>query len=314
MNYTVVSSTSRYQDTFLTLPNKYILGKESKNFLVNKKKNIDMFIENEKKENHLFIADCERKQGFSIYDEFLKINLDVIDYKPNDLTMEATDLAILNYFNRNLEGMNIGIYGTGNIAFKLALRLSERNANVYLFGRNHSKVATCISALKQITFDENIIHFGDLKTKTKINCLVSFVTAENVINSDFVGVLGENSLCLDGGIGNFSKQFISLAISNGHEVRRVDVRQSQEIMDGYINSRINSKFTKIIGRDTIKNYPIVAGGIMGKNGEIIVDRIVNPSKVIGIANGIGGVKDESDLSAEEQFKIKEVQSAIEQDV
>lgn len=210
----------------------------------------------------------------------------------------------------HLHNKDIGIYGTGNIAFKLALRLSERNARVHIFGRKQRKIKVCIDALKQVTFDKELIHYGD--KDSRLNSFVSFVSADKVITSDYNNLLKNNALCLDGGIGNFSKEFISTALENGHDVRRLDVRQSQEIMDGYINSRLNSQFSQIIGRDVINNHLVVAGGIMGQDGQVIIDRIIKPTRVIGIANGIGGVKNESDLSAEEHIKIQEVQSFIEQ--
>jgi len=83
-------------------------------------------------------------------------------------------------------------------------------------------------------------------------------------------------------------------------------------MDGYINSCLNSKFDNIIGRDVINNYSVVAGCIIKENVQVIVDRIARPTRVIGLANGIGGVKNESDLSAEEHIEIREAQSFIEQ--
>src|SRR5699024_1177944 len=265
------------------------------NFLVSNLKSLNNVINDYNEGDIYFVLDTERKQGISLYHAASLENK--IDYKPNDLTMEAADLAILNYFNRDISNKDIGIYGTGNIAFKLALRLSERNARVHIFGRKQRKIKVCIDALKQVTFDKELIHHGD--KDSRLNSFVSFVSADEVITSDYNNLLKDNTLCLDGGIGNFSKEFISTALENGHDVRRLDVRQSQEIMDGYINSRLNSQFSQIIGRDVINGHRVVAGGIMGQDGQVIIDKIVSPTRVIGIANGIGGVKNESDLSTEE---------------
>lgn len=304
-----MSTTSKNEIINRKLPSRKIKNGLHNNYLVGDLSYLKKLIK-ESKEADIFIADCENKQGISLYDEILDETKNVIDYKPNDLTMESADLTILNYFNKNISNKTIGIYGTGNIAFKLALRLSERNARVHIFGRKKKKIKICIDALKQVTFDKDLIFYGS--SNSKIDCLVSFVSAENVVSSEYNNLLKHNALCLDGGIGNFSKEFISSAIEDGHDVRRLDVRQSQEIMDGYINSRLNSQFSQIIGRDVINNHSVVAGGIMGQDGQVITDRIVKPTRVIGIANGIGGVKNESDLSTEEHIKIQEVQSFIEQ--
>lgn len=306
MKFIVLSTTSKHNKELLKLPDKNIFNNANDNFLVTNLEYLKNIIEHHDQENTYFLLDTEKKQGVSLYDE-VQIN-NKIDYKPNDLTMEAADLTILNFFDRDVSDKSIAIYGTGNIAFKLALRLSERNANIYLYGRDKNKVKVCIEALKQITFDNDLIHYGD--DNSKVDSLVSCVSADEVIDISFLEILNKNSLCLDGGIGNFSKEFIELSLEKGHEVRRLDVRQSQEIMDGYIRSRIDSEFDDVIGRDMINDQPVVAGGIMGRNGEIIVDNISKPSKVIGIANGIGGVKSESKLSNEEREKIKKVESHI----
>lgn len=307
MKFIFLSTTSKHNKNYLRLPDKHVLNHYYPNFLVSNLKSLKNVINDYNEGDICFVLDTERKQGISLYHAASLENK--IDYKPNDLTMEAADLAILNYFNRDISNKNIGIYGTGNIAFKLALRLSERNARVHIFGRKQRKIKVCIDALKQVTFDEELIHYGG--KDSRLDSFISFVSADEVITSDYNNLLKDNALCLDGGIGNFSEEFISTALENGHDVRRLDVRQSQEIMDGYINSRLNSQFSEIIGRDVINNHSVVAGGIMGQDGQVIIDRIVNPTRVIGIANGIGGVKNESDLSAQEYIKIQEVQSFIE---
>ncbi|MFB9861008.1 hypothetical protein ACFPFV_02120 [Salinicoccus siamensis] len=310
MEFILISTTSKHDSDILRLPSRNVLDQTSENFLISSKKKLMEFI-SQSSEHSVFLADCEKKQGLSIYDELVQENLKVLDYKPNDLTMEAADLTILNYVDQEISGKSVGVYGTGNIAFKLALRLSERNANIYLYGRNEKKIKVCVDALKQISFDETLIHYGT--PNSKLDVLVSLVSSDEVITEDFIQTLNPKSLCLDGGIGNFSKSFIESALKQGHDVRRLDVRQSQEIMDGYINSRINSQFDSIIGRAEIESVSVVAGGIMGREGELIVDSISSPSKVIGVANGIGGVKGESHLNDEEKRKIKKIQSYIEQD-
>lgn len=310
MKYVLFSTTAKHSAEYLKLPDRNILGEPSANYLVTSFKMLINLLKNYDIEDTTLIVDCEKKQEISLYDYLLDSSFRILDYKPNDLTMEAADLAILNYFDRDISNIDIGIYGTGNIAFKLALRLSERNARIHIFGRNQRKVTVCIEALKQINFDKSLIYYGN--SDSQLDCFVSFVSVNEVISSDYNNLLKDSALCLDGGIGNFSRDFINLALNNGHDVRRLDVRQSQEIMDGYINSRLNSQFSQIIGRDVINKHSVVAGGIIGKDGQVIIDRIVKPTKVIGIANGIGGVKNESNLSPEEHIKLQEVQSFIEQ--
>lgn len=309
--YLVIGTTAKHKKAFLRLPDKEILGNKAKNFLINDYEYIKKLLRSKDYEECVVIADTEQKQNSDLYSYLLNLNINnrIVDYKPNDLTMEAADLQILNFFKGDLKEKAIGIYGTGNISFKIALRLSERNVHVYLFGRNYNKLKLYVQALKEITFNFNYIHYGN--DKITLDGFISFVSAEEVINDSYLKLLKPNSLCLDGGIGNFTKSFIKLALQEGHEVRRLDVRQSQEIMDGYLRSRLDSKFDNIIGRDVIYNESIVAGGIIGRKGEIIVDRIKKPSQVIGIADGIGGIIDGTKLNNEQKKKINKINKIFE---
>ncbi len=292
MNLSFISSTSKH-NKHLKLPDKIINEVSYENRLLN---DLNIFQDILSDTNKMYVLDCEKKQDFSLYDEANISNK--IDYKPNDLTMEAADLMLFDYFDREISNKTIGIYGTGNIASKLAIRLAERNCNIVLFGRNENKVKVIVDFLKQVTFNPDKIHIGTMNES--LDALVSFVSAEQVINEDYLTMMNEDAICLDGGIGNFSRNFIENALKRRLEVRRIDVRYSNDILEGYINSRLNNEFHQIIGRDEYKDVSYVAGGIIGRLNEVVVDRIQNPTKVIGVANGIGGLKpkdkhDESDI-------------------
>jgi hypothetical protein len=45
----------------------------------------------------------------------------------------------------------------------------------------------------------------------------------------------------------------------------------------------------VMGRRTINGVPIVAGGVIGARGDVVVDSISRPTRVIGIADGRGAV-------------------------
>jgi len=46
---------------------------------------------------------------------------------------------------------------------------------------------------------------------------------------------------------------------------------------------------KIYGKKRVDNFHIVAGGYIGNKGDVVVDSITNPTKIVGIANGEGGL-------------------------
>ena len=66
-----------------------------------------------------------------------------ISYKSNDLTVDAADAFISEYYSKDLVGVGgrkVAIIGTGNIGSKLAQKLVERGSNVYLYRRNKDKL------------------------------------------------------------------------------------------------------------------------------------------------------------------------------
>lgn len=53
---------------------------------------------------------------------------------------------------------------------------------------------------------------------------------------------------------------------------------------------------RIMGEGKIVDIPVVAGGVLGRRGDIVLDSISKPTMVIGIADGKGGLLKESEIS------------------
>ncbi len=304
-----ISTTSKHNTPFIELPQKYIFDKLNRNVLISDKEVLIQFLYDNDTDETLFVIDCETKQGISLFDVARSIDgINCIPYKPNDITLDATDLILLDFFDDILTNRNIGIYGTGNIATKLAIRLAERNANVYIIGRNQTKVDNVVNCINQITFNNSSI--DSFKENNKLDCLVSFVSGSEVIDSSFLKYLTDDGLCLDGGIGNFTKEFISKGNKLGLDIRRVDVRMGDIMLEAYIRSRLNNPFHNYVGRKIYQDITLVGGGIIGKENDVIVDNISNPKTVIGLADGFGGVKRKDCLSDIEKERIRKINEYI----
>lgn len=309
MKYIFISTTSKHNTPFIELPQKYIFDKLSRNVLISEKDILVQFLNDNNSEETIFVIDCETKQGISLFDVAKSIDeIHCIPYKPNDITLEATDLILLDFFDDILTDRNIGIYGTGNIATKLAIRLAERNANVYISGRNTTKVDNVVNCINQTTFNtSNVARFTE---NDKLDCLVSFVSGSEVIDSSYLNYLTDGALCLDGGIGNFTKEFIANGNKLGLDIRRVDVRMGDLILEAHIKSRLNNPFHKYVGRKKYQDITMVGGGIIGKENDVIVDDISGPKTVIGLADGFGGVKRKVSLSDIEKERIHKINEYI----
>lgn len=309
MNFIFISTTSKHNTPFIELPKKYIFNKQHRNVLISNEHVLTNFLNENNNPDTIFVVDCEKKQGISLFDIAKAIKeIKCIPYKPNDITLEAADLSVLNYFDNTLTNLNIGIFGTGNISTKLAIRFAERNANIYLLGRDKEKVFNIKNIVDQMTFNQNKVHMYN--QQVKLDCFVSFVSANEAIDSTYLSYLDNDALCLDGGIGNFSKDFIAVGNEKGLDIRRVDVRMGDVILESHIKSLTNNPFLNSIGRKEVEGIIFVGGGIIGKENDVIVDNISNPKTVIGLADGFGGVKRKDCLSDIEKERIHKINEYI----
>jgi hypothetical protein len=67
-------------------------------------------------------------------------------------------------------------------------------------------------------------------------------------------------------------------------------------------------YHKAMGWKDLAGVPIVAGGAVGTSGAVIVDDINRPSRIIGIADGTGGML--PDIQDEHRKRLQAVQEEI----
>jgi hypothetical protein len=60
-----------------------------------------------------------------------------------------------------------------------------------------------------------------------------------------------------------------------------------------------------MGKDTISGVPVIAGGIIGNEGDIVLDSIRNPTSVVGVADGEGSVLPKPSTLHKERIAIVE---------
>jgi len=96
-------------------------------------------------------------------------------------------------------------------------------------------------------------------------------------------------------------------LRNGVEVIRLDGRAA---IVGEVVGLLDAQnlVDNITGRAAINSVPVVAGGVWGSDGEVVVNSIKNPSEVIGIADGKGRIK--SRLSETDSRAMESVKNSI----
>ncbi len=240
---------------------------------------------------HIYI-DVERKQDIHLGSVAREVVLRarVHSTKPNDTTVDALSALLTQRIGDDVSDIPITIFGTGNLGFKFALRLAERGAEVALTGRNAENVELLVSAMNKVIpqFSPHPVKILASPFITKV--LISAVTATGAIDSPWLDQLAPKSLCIDVGIGNFTPRFIEEAHRHHHTVMRLDVRSAGDPLPLFPNDF----FTTVAGKRTIGKHDVVAGGLIGQRGTIVVDNITQPTLMVGIANGTGGLLPEAD--------------------
>ncbi|CRH22660.1 hypothetical protein [Carnobacterium maltaromaticum] len=307
MDFIFLSTTAKKGYTYKRLPDKLINSEIMENFLFNNLEELKRFVnEYSFQESEVFFADIENKQGFVLYDEIKKLtNNQVLPYKANDVTLEAIDLLVLHNEKLCITGKNILIFGTGNLSSKLAIRLAERNANVYIWSKNEKKAQKIIEGIN-LFLPKGSPKIELFKKAIKYEIAISFISANRIIDSSFLSFFKTNALVIDGGIGNFTIDFIRKSEEKKIRMLRLDVKHANGYLEYLLNSYVNMNFQEQIGRKEVLELglSIVSGGFIGYKGEIIVNNLIKPSEIIGLADGLGGVLDEKLYSREERRRLE----------
>jgi hypothetical protein len=110
---------------------------------------------------------------------------------------------------------------------------------------------------------------------------------------------------IDAGRGTLTETAVTIAKDRGVSVFGFDMRPG---FAGLITRLFETAafLEKVRGESLVDGIRIVAGGVIGKRGDIIVDNISKPSAVIGVADGQGRVL--CDVSGRD--KIQRVKKAL----
>mgnify|MGYP000017514954 CR=1 FL=1 len=269
------------------------------------------------------LVDSEKKISRKFYNEDIgnierevrdstKIS-EVITFKGNDLTVDSIDIILEQLFakhKRGIGGKKATIIGSGNIGSKLALRLVERGVDVVITRRNSRNLKTIVKALNLIKPQETLAKISgtvdNLAASKDADIIIGLTSGKPVITTRIISNVSKSAIFMDAGKGCFSPSAIKAAKKRDLTIYRPDIKIGFE---GFISSLFKTRevLEHSFGRRLILDMPIVSG-LVGSEGEIVVDNFQFPRVIYGIADGFGGFIDK--LNKSQSKKINTLSNAI----
>lgn len=235
-----------------------------------------------------FFVDCELKASIDLGAAIDALVLPERRhfFKPNDFTVEAADEWVTQRMS-DLRGVRTAIVGAGNIGAKLALRLAERGSEVRLAARRMEVLGVTAQGLRAILRGSGTIMAvpsvaaACAEAELIIGCTpgTPAIDAAAIINA-------KAALLLDVGNGCFGRDAVAAAQQRG---LALEVLSPTAGWEGFLRRYVATRqLQQGLGRRQIENGVwIVSRGIMGATGDVLVDDVSKPGRVIGVCNGMG---------------------------
>ena len=207
-------------------------------------------------------------------------------FKPNDFTVEAADEWIAQRMP-DLIGVRTAVVGAGNVGAKLALRLAERGCEVRLMGLRAASLEATVRGLNAIKRGAgSIVATTDIGAAcVDARLVVGCTPGTPAVDAAALTVAGD-VLLLDVGNGCFAPEVIDAAQRRG---LMIEVLSPTAGWEGFVRRySATRELQQGLGRRQLDNGVwIVSRGVMGSAGDVLVDDVSRPGRIIGICNGMG---------------------------
>lgn len=241
----------------------------------------------------------------TVYQSAKEKNIPVFTYNDFDIWSNSAINAIKSIRDRSLDGVNVLLIGYNYLATRIILQLIDCNANVYLLDEEYR--TNILPYIGNSTLSLNSENVKAVNNNTQFDILLGCCLHEKYLNIDKIRDYRFDEI-YDIGVSNFNEEFINLQKSKGCSyVFRSDDRAS---VAGMVLNLMETNYLSkhCIGVRRIGNIELVAGGVIGKSGAVVVDGIENPKEIFGIANGDGTFK--ANLSEEDIININKVKTIL----
>ena len=213
----------------------------------------------------------------------------VLSYRDTDVWARSVEHQLTTLMNQVLGG-RVTILGTSNLALKLALALVERGAAVTLISDDAQNQDAALHAVRRLALNNASINLqaDPMSACVGANTLLSVWQPPRQVTHAMVETLAADAVIMDAIIGSVAPEAIALAVERGIRVIRPDMRAgiATELRLAMGAYRL---VHEVMGRGELAGVSVVAGGLLGKYGDVVLDAWSHPSRALGVADGQGRV-------------------------
>lgn len=172
-------------------------------------------------------------------------------------------------------------------------------------GKRGAKVVAVLGSDARAHMVRSLFPYWGLKTVDHKQA--SIIVIAGKIENDEKLFHADVTLVYDLMSGVINAEIAQELLVSGAEVIRLDGRAA---LIGEVVGLLDAQklADQVMGRGDVSTTSVVAGGVWGRDGDVVVNSIKEPTQVIGIADGNGGIK--SLLSAAESLSLERVRKTL----
>lgn len=221
----------------------------------------------------------------------------LLTYLDSRVWVDAVEDQIVRLLGEVLVGVPLVIVGDHPKSRFLTLRLAERRAAVGVLGAPVGKGAPLPAQhMRPFSFDPEHLDITYMEVDSpaaldwlsRARLVVVWTGDQPGFGVREASYLSTGTYVLDAAIGNVSQEGLDEIRHRGALPIRVNIwpALAGALTAAHESARV---YHESLGWGTIAGVSVVAGGAIGQSGDIVVDDLRQPTRVIGVADGRGGV-------------------------
>lgn len=245
------------------------------------------------------------------FSEFQNCKSSLIPFSESNVLVLALD-AFLNVSKFVSQNTKFVINGINSTSVAFAEILIRKKYNISIYERSESKLNSMMiffTEFLKINSLEKTVTVNAVNPDSSYDIIISFTNdISDPIVMKILNNLSKDGVAIDASKRSFSSEFIHVSREKNIQLYRLDMRAA---LAAEVSLRIetNNLVKNVMGKSIINGFPVLAGGVIGPKGSIIIDSITSPRNILGVADGNGNILN-NDEEKEFSNNIKGVKNYI----